>query len=362
MKPQSHRYFWVDALRGIAALCIVVFHYHHFYLEDAFARDTLPPISEFPYASIIWPLYSSFASSAVEMFWLISGFVFAHVYLHRPTSAWQFTVARFARLYPLHFVALLYIAVLQLVSLNLFGHWQIYANNDTKHFILQLFMSSNWITWSRGLSFNGPIWSVSLEIVVYAVFFCSLYFLRRRPILSTIAFLSASWAFFYLYPSDLPLLRIEVFRCSGYFFLGVLAYLLQPDRNNYRLAIILLCVSMLFILGIYFEIEDFYISGFAFAAVSLTARLDKIFPVSGVRLSALGDISYSVYLIHVPIQMTALVLADFLFDGTREFANSYLTLPIYLCISVVLALYAHRKFERPVGAFIRQKLIHPRPN
>ncbi len=148
MNLQSHRYFWVDALRGIAALCIVVFHYHHFYLEDAFGRDAIPPITEFPYASVVWPLYSSFAANAVEMFWLISGFVFAHVYLHRPTSAWQFSVARFARLYPLHFATLLYVAILQLVSLNLVGHWQIYANNDTKHFILQLFMSSNWNTWS----------------------------------------------------------------------------------------------------------------------------------------------------------------------------------------------------------------------
>lgn len=362
MNLQSHRYFWVDALRGIAALCIVVFHYHHFYLEDAFGRDAIPPIAEFPYASVVWPLYSSFAANAVEMFWLISGFVFAHVYLHRPTSAWQFSVARFARLYPLHFATLLYVAILQLVSLNLVGHWQIYANNDTKHFILQLFMSSNWNTWSHGLSFNGPIWSVSLEIVVYAIFFCSLYFLRRRPIASTIALLSASWTIFYLYSSDLPFLKSGVFRCAGYFFLGSLVYLLQPDRNNYRLAIILLSGSMLVTLGIHFEIEDFYISGFALAAVSLAARLDKIFPVSGFRLSALGDISYSVYLIHVPIQMTALVLADLLFDGTREFADSYLTLPIYLCISVVLASYAHRKFERPVGAFIRQKLSHPRPN
>lgn len=362
MKFQSHRYYWVDALRGIAALCIVVFHYHHFYLTDAFGRDAIPSINEFPYANIIWPLYSSFASSAVEMFWLISGFVFAHVYLNRRASAWQFSVARFARLYPLHFATLIYIAILQLISLNAVGHWQIYANNDTRHFILQLFMSSNWITWSRGLSFNGPIWSVSLEIVVYAVFFCSLYFLRHRPIIYTIALLSASWTFFYLHSGDLPLLRIGVFRCAGYFFLGTLVYLLHPDRSTYRLVILLLLGSMLFVLGEYFELEDFSISGFALAAVSLAARLDKIFPVSGFRLSALGDISYSVYLVHVPIQMTALVVADLLFDGTRDFANSYLTLPIYLCISVVLALFAHRKFERPIGAFIRRKLVHRHPN
>jgi peptidoglycan/LPS O-acetylase OafA/YrhL len=357
-KPQ--RYFWVDALRGIAALCIVIFHYHHFYLNDAFGRDAIPPTSEFPYANIIGPLYSSFTANAVEMFWLISGFVFAHVYIRRPTSAWQFGVARFARLYPLHFATLVYVAIIQLVSLNIFGHWQIYANNDVRHFVLQLFMSSNWTTWSRGLSFNGPIWSVSLEIVVYAMFFCSLYFLRRKPITSTIVLFLASWLVFYLHSGDFPFLSIGIFRCAGYFFLGTLVYLLHPDRSNYRLLILVLSGSMLFGLGVFFEVEDFSISGLSLAAVSLAARLDQIFPRSGIHLSTLGDISYSVYLVHVPIQMTSLVLSDFLFDGTREFAKSYLTLPIYLFISVALALFVHRRFERPAGAFIRRKLVRPR--
>ena len=357
MTSHSHRYYWVDALRGVSALCIVIFHYHHFYLADAFDRSAIPPIGDFPYASIIWPLYSSFAANAVERFWVISGFVFAHVYLNRRTSAWAFSVARFARLYPLHFVTLIYIAALQVISLNAVGHWQIYANNDTRHFVLQLFMSSDWITWSRGLSFNGPIWSVSLEVIVYVMFFCSLYFLKRRPLTSTLLLLSASWAFFYLYPSSLPLLRISVFRCAGYFFLGTLIYLLRPDISIYRCLVLTLMGSIFFMIGVFLEIEDFVISGFSIVAVSITARLDQSFSALGLRLSALGDISYSIYLVHVPLQMTALLVFDLLLDGSREFANSYLTLPIYFFTSVALAIYAHRKFERPVGVFLRRKLV-----
>jgi peptidoglycan/LPS O-acetylase OafA/YrhL len=120
------RFFWVDVLRGVAALVIVVFHYHHFYLADAFDRAGVPALESFPYAAVLAPLYSAVAAKAVEVFWLISGFVFAHVYMRRPVTGWNFFVARFARLYPLHFATLLYVAALQIWSLQGAGHWQIY--------------------------------------------------------------------------------------------------------------------------------------------------------------------------------------------------------------------------------------------
>ncbi len=114
--PAPPTYFvWVDALRGLAALSVVVFHYHHFYLRDAAGRPDIPETGTFPYAAILDAAYRH-GGLAVEHFWVISGFVFAHVYLGRPTTMRAFWVARFARLYPLHLVTLLAVAALQAVS------------------------------------------------------------------------------------------------------------------------------------------------------------------------------------------------------------------------------------------------------
>lgn len=194
------RFQWVDALRGIAAMVIVVNHYHHFYLADAYDRAAIPEVEYFPYASILMPLYGPFAANAVELFWLISGFVFAHVYLAREASAWEFGVARFARLYPLHFATLIYVAAMQSVSQSMVGHWQVYGNNDVKHFFLQVFMSSNWSNWDRGLSFNGPIWSVSLEISIYALFFISIWIMKRAPVLVSLMICMACWMWLVVEP------------------------------------------------------------------------------------------------------------------------------------------------------------------
>lgn len=76
---------WVDALRGVAAAAVVIFHYQHFFLRDYTSRPQLPDISEFPYTLILSGAYR-YGSSAVELFWVISGFVFMHVYLHRGIS------------------------------------------------------------------------------------------------------------------------------------------------------------------------------------------------------------------------------------------------------------------------------------
>lgn len=249
------------------------------------------------------------------------------------------------------------VAVLQGISLHTVGHWQVYGNNDLRHFGLQLFMSSNWITWSRGLSFNGPIWSVSLEIVVYAMFFVSLFVMRRGPIRVSLFLCAACWTWVAIEPVTLPFVQTSVFLCAGYFFLGCLLYALRPDAGLARamtLTILSACVALL---GVVAGFEDVTVAGIAVALVSIAAGADRFAPSWGSRLSALGDISYSVYLVHVPLQMTALLVADLAFGGSREFANSYLTLPIYFVASVAMAFAAHHRLERPAGQAIRRALL-----
>lgn len=359
------RLYWIDALRGVAALAVVVFHYHHFYLRDHLDRPNLPPVTDFPYASAIGFFYTEWSASAVQLFWLISGIVFLHVYQNRRTGLGEFAVARFARLYPLHFATLLIVAALQVISLNLAGHWQVYGSNDGRHFLLQLFLASNSTTLSRGLSFNGPIWSVSLEIPVYFLFLAALPFLKRAPLVVSSVLALASVAVLTLGPGDIPPVRAGVFLCAAFFFLGSALYTLAVrTRGNVILtALLFAAAAALFVAGFASDRAQLMIAGTA-AILALTAlRIEGRFhPTHGH--SWLGDLSYAIYLVHVPLQIAFLVVLDLAFAGDRSIADSLFLLPVYIAATLMTAHIVHNGFEVPIGRKIRTALTlqGPRPN
>lgn len=352
-------FYWVDVLRGLAAICIVVFHYHHFYLADAFDRPSIPAVADFPYAKALWPLYSETAARAVQLFWLISGFVFAHVYLIRRSSFWSFSVARFARLYPLHFLTLLVVAGLQWISLSQAGHWQIYGNNDARHFILQIFFATNWSTLSWGLSFNGPIWSVSAEILVYFIFFACLPWFRKSPvaIAGLLCALCATWKFFQL--GNALYISETVVVCAGYFFWGATLYSLRLFDSISRSAFFFAIGVSAYLCGELIDWPNLRIAGASTAILCIFLVLDQSAPNLGKKFILLGDISYSLYLVHVPLQMLILLLADLFFEGNRSFADNLITLPLYTLASISIAYIANQYLERPVGKRIRTRLAKP---
>lgn len=348
---------WVDALRGIAALIVVVFHYHHFYLQDYRGRGEIPAIAEFPYASILSPLYH-YGANAVELFWVISGFVFMHVYLRKKTSFGGFWLARFARLYPLHFATLLFVALIQAINWSAFGTWQIYGENDLRHFGLQLFLATNWSNLSRGLSFNGPIWSVSVEIAAYMLFFLGIWALRRFRLLAAgvicavcLILSQADWF-------DPPFIRKALFVCAAYFFFGSCIYFLFLACRGRRtligtgMAAFAGTAVLMVLAGQSWLLLPLVSAGLILGA----ALLDLTAGSLGHRLKHLGDISYSLYLVHVPIQMVFLTVVDFIAPGYRGFAGSYWLLPAHLALSCLLATLVYRWFELPAGRFLRQRL------
>ena len=354
------RLHWIDVLRGIAALTIVVFHYHHFYLRDAGDRLNLPPAEAMAYGSLFTEAFMAFAPEAVELFWLISGVVFLHVYRAKPTGMWDFVVARFARLYPLHAATLLFVAAVQAVSWHAAGHWQVYGNNDLRHFALQTVMASNSTTLARGLSFNGPIWSVSLEVPVYMVFFVALAALRRAPLIASAAvigpcvLLGTEWA----HGVDLPLVSYGVFRCAAFFFFGCSVYAVF-DRIRGRWSLVVLLAAALGSTAVAAHAADLYSVVVACAsAVLVVGALCVDFTGSKRARDGnwLGDMSYAIYLVHVPLQMAFLLVLDLWFGGTRAPADSAWLLPAFVAATLGVAHLAHHGLERPAGRAIRATL------
>jgi peptidoglycan/LPS O-acetylase OafA/YrhL len=79
----------------------------------------------------------------------------------------------------------------------------------------------------------------------------------------------------------------------------------------------------------------------------------------GRRFAVLGDISYSTYLLHFPLQMLFLLAASGLGLSATVF-SSPLALLLFFLMLIPASLWSHYRFERPMQSFLRQKLLPPR--
>lgn len=77
---------------------------------------------------------------------------------------------RFSRLYPLHIATFIIVAGLQYIYSRDHSSYFIYQANDAYHAFLNVLLIPAW-GFEEGTSFNAPIWSVSIEVILYIIFF-----------------------------------------------------------------------------------------------------------------------------------------------------------------------------------------------
>jgi peptidoglycan/LPS O-acetylase OafA/YrhL len=352
--PKRH-FNALDMSRLLAACAVLFWHYQHFFV---------PPVDfEFHVRRSIAPFYRQLAWAydyghvAVEYFWAVSGFVFAHVYLGDPGARGRFWLARVARLWPLHLLTLGFVAVLQGIYTGINGTAFIYHHQDLWHFVLNVFMAQTW-GWQVNQSYNGPTWSLSTEIVAYAAFWIALPVLRRMPLAAALPVALTMFALVFdnVLPPNAPAEALgaklaTVVNCIGYFFAGVVVYgaALKGWLTAPRLLLLspLLAIAGWYLSGMKVHGHDAAILLGTFAvlsamvAVDLTDRND----VLGFGRQ-LGDASYGIYLWHFPLQLTLVLLVDATI-GTRMVFRQPVFLVIFVGGSLLAGFASHRWIERP---------------
>jgi peptidoglycan/LPS O-acetylase OafA/YrhL len=255
-------------------------------------------------------------SLAVDFFFVLSGFILAHANIRKWTAGEfeyrPFIVKRFARIYPMHLATL---AFYVLVGLALFATGKTGdspGRYDFRWLVPHLLMINAWTIVDHG-SFNYPSWSISAEWSAYLLFplFCFVVLSKKAPAWLILA--GSALALVLMYAAAPVLLgypftglhsQFGFYRIFPEFAFGAALYRFGWEREikvatSSRLVLILL-LAALYILKVDSLIFIFLFGAIIFAYAE-TARQNVRTILNNKFLIYLGEISYSIYMIHAPV-------------------------------------------------------------
>ena len=344
----------LTGIRGVAAVWVAVYHFW-FQQPWPHTEQTAGPKALLAHGYL-----------AVDLFFILSGFVMAMSYGHLFENInlrryGVFLTRRFARVYPLYFsVSIAFIAYLSARQIESFTARELVSN---------LFMIQSW---GLGRSIVNQSWSLSVELLSYLIFPALFAILcKTRWNTASIAFSLCTCVIAYIattshvvpveyrgdllnvsrYSSVLPILR-----CVAEFSIGIFVYRVSThprfkhfaDRDLLATAATLLLIAL----------ASFYRLDVAFVLCAAAV----VFFMSGDNLPArllgtsallvLGDLSYALYLVHSEI----IDPIGKIFQNSDFFHRNYL----FACFSTyaVIAFFSswvlHRAVERPGRRILRR--------
>lgn len=338
IQPKKHIYS-LDILRFLAAWTILYGHYIHFYLHY-----------DLDQVGFFFSLLNPYGSLAVPLFFMISGAVFMHIYfdaLRINVIGIKYFTRRFSRLYPLHIATFILVLVAQSLIFLLGNHYFIYEYNDFWHAFLNIFFIQSWGL-EESNSFNGPTWSVSTEVFCYIVFF----FIVSK----VFNHFNRVGLFFIAFLIFIELLRDLIgynllLRSLFAFLLGCFVYHCHVSGNNRKNLLIytLLVFSTLFLLNNIIVKNGIPFGWVGPLIIYISLKIDFVFNLANARIKAfiisLGNLTYSSYLMHFPIQLFFYICSEFVFE--LDFSSEIVLLS-YVLITLFLSWVVFRFYEMPM--------------
>ncbi len=354
MKNQPLVFFsGLNALRGVAAILVAVFHF-----EQLFGGQMIPRSG----SQIIEKSYLM-----VDLFFILSGFVIAHIYGNdfEKGFEWQvfrkFLAARVARIYPLHLVTLLFMASVFFLP-NVFRGIETGRVYTWPLFFSNLFLVQSWGV-HQTVSFNTPAWSISTEWFAYLLFPVLWRFLKANRAGGLLLILVLTWGGVVLFTKISRHGNLDVtfdfgvVRCLFGFLAGLILYKFWEKGGAATAFFSKNWVGWMAIfftfLALHFGLADWAIwCAFLFLIFSVSkndGRLD--FWLSKKAFQWLGKVSYSIYLIHYPLILV--LQKGFSMVGIYDFGQSlggqnwWGVFGIYLFLLLVFSGLSFLKIEKP---------------
>lgn len=366
-KPIRGHFYSLDIVRGIAALSVALTHWRIFFTSDLSQGAQLgyPPF----YAFLSLPY--EYGRTAIHLFFSLSGFVFFYLYYNRiknkNISARDFFVRRFSRLYPLHLLTLLLVVIAQQIIVSTNGSFVFPKENNIYYFMMNILFLPYFLM-ENIYTFNFPAWSVFIEVILYTVFFILAFWgmlgKKMLPIIIGILIISGVWYSAYgIYALD--------FFVGGLIFRFYCRIIKSKNIHNWIIFIVgLTCTIWLIVLTnsplivntvkslpINLNLDKatiFFIAEILFPATILALTLIEHLGIKNLKgFLFIGNISYSSYMLHFPLQLVFIMTTDFL-GVSHSFYYTNLSFILFFSILILISLLSYHKFERPMQNYIRQ--------
>lgn len=316
----------LDGLRGLAAICVVFFHYTNG--SNSYSNEVF---------------FFKYGHYGVELFFIISGFVISMT-LQRKNTFFQFWKARFFRLFPVYWICMtLTFAVTSFIGLD-------YMKRTFSQYLLNTPMISKFIS----VKFiDGSYWSLQYELFFYLIMACIFYFLTKN--LSKILLIFGGLTLIQICINILDfniimtnyggLVSTLYFRLYGILFIeyvhlftvGIALFTIIKEKKSWAWAYVALGI----VSSISISIEDFIatvlIMGILFSALWLKWSVWR----SKIMIW-LGSISYVLYLIHMFIGRSVIM---YLVDNE---VAVHLAIAITILLIMGIATLLTKFIERPL--------------
>lgn len=349
----------IQILRGVAALSVVMFHLRSYLVPEGADRSL--PDALFGWGAI-----------GVDLFFVISGFIMYYVTFdkkHGIESSKKFIINRAIRIIPLYYIVLIF-AFLTSGAMSTF-HYQEKIDNLVSALTFMPYLHEHAPLYILSSGMYNVRWTLNYELYFYLSFAFCLLFKHRLALL-------AAW---FISPVIISLFIFSniVVSTQGYnyhsviikfatnpiileFGLGIISGIIYTKlKPTYRGGSLLLPATMILLisLGIYFKLLTAYnlASGLAFSILVLIFALhnNAVTHTFPKFLITLGNISFSLYLIHNPLK-------DFisrkvektnpdLIHNTPGFVGLIL-------ISIIVAYFSYRYIELTLSSKLRNKFIN----
>lgn len=343
-----NRFEYLDALRGISAISVVILHLSTMQLQNVFFLN---------------------GYLAVDFFFILSGFVLAHAYvkpLNSGMSFLLFSLKRIIRLYPLSIAGTLFGISVLVAKLIVFPEKVGSGSEIATSAVLNLFLIPNL---SSGAAFhnetfpvNGPLWSLSLELAINLIWASVLI---RISFIYSIALMLASMPIilygYFHYGAinlgfDADTFGYGIARVTFGFLAGVLIY---PFRARFRLgcskpwtSFAISCFALLFA----FNVSGLFVNAiFTFILFPLIVLFMSNAVVPGRGLGILiraGEISYPLYVLHFPVLLVASAVHQ-LFPSI----NVSLIALVALAVSIFLSWAMLHIYDKPMRRLL-SRAVH----
>lgn len=346
--PSDSKLPLLNLLRWLASLFVIFWHYQHFLISNSENLGTLSK-TNFPFYDNFQFIYDN-TINPVGVFWVLSGLLISKSYTSMNKSKSRFIKSRIIRLYPLALVSLGFTTILQMISHTVNGEFLVYKNNTLKNFLLNLLLING------GTSFNGPIYSLTLEIPFYLIY--SFFYLRQSNYLKIIGqtFLLLtifSVTFLIAINQDLNIHMELLLLCGIHFHLGVLLHLLA---KKFSILVLTIFFCSALITGFSWNIQTFLSVGVVgiFLSSDLFAKKRKW--IQRRNLKYFGDISYMNFLFHIPVQLTFMIAVNAYSMSQELFKTEWFFIIYIICVQLI-SLTMHKYIQRPVTSNLQKRFL-----